>query len=137
MMSASAIQHLQDEATEMAAQESMSPMPLWDENTVMDDVRRSPSVGEYVHPEWQPASYQDFENCLEDASYACYDQDPGIWVFCDSSGFGSPGEPALTFRQLVKMLERCVVRAGEMGLTLGTTIVEEGQFQIHLGLFVK
>jgi hypothetical protein len=48
-------------------------------------------------------------------------------LFVDKSGFGSPSEPALTIEQL---LDRLV--AGK-----GYAIIEEGQFQLYLGEFVR
>lgn len=47
--------------------------------------------------------------------------------FVDSSGVGAEGEPALTFNQFVK--EAVVGR--------GYGIIEEGQFQVRIGEFVK
>ena len=48
-------------------------------------------------------------------------------MFVDSSGFGKPGEPALTIEQFYKQIKA--------GLAYGVT--EAGQFQVHVGVFEK
>ena len=48
-------------------------------------------------------------------------------LFCDTSGCGADNEPALTVDQLLNILE-----TGK-----GYAIIEEGQFQLTLGVFVK
>lgn len=58
--------------------------------------------------------------------------EPSGWLrvntlFCDSSGFGSSGEPALTPEQ---------IRA-ELKIGRGYAIVETGQFQLYLGEFKR
>ena len=57
---------------------------------------------------------------------------PGGWtlkeeLFVDNSGFGSESEPALTAKQFLAK-----VKEG-----LGYAIVEEGQFQVYIGVFEK
>lgn len=46
-------------------------------------------------------------------------------LFVDSSGFGTEGEPALTVNQFLEKLE----------VGKGYAIVEEGQFQVYVGVF--
>ncbi len=48
-------------------------------------------------------------------------------LFCDSSGMGSVGEPALTCKQLIDRL-----RVG-----YGYAIIETGEFQAYIGEFEK
>jgi len=48
-------------------------------------------------------------------------------LFVDNSGFGSPGEAALTVSQFLAK-----VKEG-----LGYAIVEEGQFQVYVGVFER
>ncbi len=55
---------------------------------------------------------------------------PDGWIevdrfFCDSSGWGDPGEPALTTEQL----------KGQLKVGKGYAIVEAGQFQAYIGEF--
>lgn len=52
-------------------------------------------------------------------------RDTGERLFCDSSGIGAPEEPALTTDQLKLKLE----------VGKAYAIVEEGQFQVYLGVF--
>lgn len=47
--------------------------------------------------------------------------------FVDSSGFGDPGEPAMTISQFYEALE-----AGK-----GYAVIEAGQFQVYVGEFEK
>jgi hypothetical protein len=68
-------------------------------------VNRSPDFGDY-----SPAGWELVET-----------------YFVDNSGFGSPGEPALTFSQLIEK-----VKAG-----YGYAIIKTGQFQVYIGEFKK
>lgn len=68
-----------------------------------------PSLGSYRPPGWQ----------LVDA------------IFCDSSGVGEEGEPALTRSQLWRRLEQDLDRG------YGYAIIEEGEFQVYVGVFRK
>ncbi|HIB00827.1 MAG TPA: hypothetical protein EYO31_02795 [Phycisphaerales bacterium] len=52
-------------------------------------------------------------------------------LFCDSSGFGAPGEPALTIDQLMAKLGDLIEEHGEIRVA----IESEGQFQIYLGVW--
>lgn len=67
------------------------------------------------------------------------DHKPSGWVeamsplFCDSSGFGSPGEPALTQDQLKVRLKELFWVNPEYGYG----VVSVGQFQVHLGVFLR
>ncbi len=51
--------------------------------------------------------------------------------FVDSSGLGSPGEPALTANQFVELVEERI--AANPGT--GWAIIEAGQFQVYVGEF--
>ena len=54
-------------------------------------------------------------------------------LFVDSSGFGTANESALTTEQLeVKLFDFC----GEHG-EIYTFIINEGQFQLYLGVYTK
>lgn len=54
-------------------------------------------------------------------------------LFCDSSGLGAEDEPALTAEQL---REKLLSIAREHG-TIYTSIIECGQFQVYIGVFIK
>jgi len=52
-------------------------------------------------------------------------------LFCDSSGFGSPSEPALTNDQLKSKLRRLLLDHGELLLAIESV----GQFQLYIGVW--
>ena len=52
-------------------------------------------------------------------------------LFCDSSGFGRPGEASLTQEQLNRRVQELLIENGD--LLFG--IVEVGQFQLYLGVW--
>jgi hypothetical protein len=52
-------------------------------------------------------------------------------LFCDSSGFGSPGEPALTVPQLLERLHDLFEEHGPLYVAIESV----GQFQIYLGVW--
>lgn len=58
-------------------------------------------------------------------------------LFCDKTGMGAPDEPALTPDQLKEKLHAAVLLAIPFGRTVGFAIVEEGQFQVKVGVFRK
>jgi hypothetical protein len=70
------------------------------------------------------------------------DHEPEGWrlcttLFCDKSGMGAPGEPALTIEQLKEKIRGILLLSDTLDQTTGFGIVEEGQFQVHLGVFRK
>lgn len=52
--------------------------------------------------------------------------------FVDSSGFGQPGEPALTAPEFARIVEERNDRYGDQ---VGWGVVEVGQFQVYVGEF--
>jgi len=58
-------------------------------------------------------------------------------LFCDSSGFGGEGEPALTPGQLRARVKEIMARGDEEGKTYGFAITEVGQFQLYVGVFER
>ncbi len=61
---------------------------------------------------------------------------PGGWklvdaIFCDSSGIGEEGEPALTRSQLWRRLEQ------DLDKGYGYAIIGVGEFQVYVGVFRK
>ena len=68
----------------------------------------------------------------------CYDGDgKQVLPFCDSSGFGSPSEPALQYDEIVALARSAARYGAARSKTIGVGIYEEGQFQIHLRIFEK
>ncbi len=54
-------------------------------------------------------------------------------LFCDKSGMGADDEPALSIPQLMEKLRSLLRENKETGLRLA--IVEEGQFQLYIGVW--
>jgi len=110
MFSTAAIKQNNRRQAEKAAQRGEEPYVPYDAS----EIRQMPpfpfpNIGDHRPDGWE----------LEDT------------LFCDSSGFGSSGEPALTTEQLI---EKLLNRHAEPGV-FGYAIIEEGQFQLHLGVF--
>jgi hypothetical protein len=101
MMSLATIRELAREQAERAASEGIEPLIIWDR----EDIRSIPNIGDHEPEGWELVESH----------------------FVDSSGFGSPGEPALTLDQFMAKLV--------MGR--GYAIIQEGQFQIYVGEFIQ
>ena len=100
-MSLEAIREESRRAEERAREENK--LPYIAEHDGDDGVRNAPFIGDYVPEGWTPTEK----------------------YFVDSSGFGSPSEPALTFSQFLEH-----VKEG-----YGYAIVESGQFQVYIQEF--
>lgn len=111
-MSLEMIRDMSREAAEVAATEGMVPFMVTSED--LDDWRKW-GMGEQRFP---------FPN-LGDHRPKGYEMTEEIMV--DSSGMGSPGEPALTVPQLLDRLKP----------GMGYGITSTGQFQLYLGEFRK
>lgn len=110
MMSLSTIRDMQAEAAERAAEEGMVPFVTWPEDLARIRAEQRfpfPFIGDYVPRGWT----------LEDT------------YFVDASGFGEPGEPAMTAEQFMRVLEEFVGS--------GWAITEAGQFQVYVGRYSK
>ena len=107
------IRHLSNQAARKAARAKKMPYTPWGVDEIRDDMPPFPfpNIGSYRPKGWK-----------------LVDQ-----LFCDSSGFGSPGEPALTIGQLQAKLVEHIAD----GHSYGYAIVEEGQFQLYIGVFEK
>ena len=65
---------------------------------------------------------------LDDDRHGVYLEAFGYGAFfVDKSGFGSPGDPALTLQQFAAL-----IRPG-----FGYGVIEDGQFQCHVGVFER
>ena len=58
-------------------------------------------------------------------------------MFVGYTGGGLPSEPALTIRQFKIELQTLYLEALELGETWGFAIVDQGPFQVHVGVFRK
>lgn len=112
MMSPTTIRDMQQEAAAQAAQDQLTPFVYWKH----DDLGPPfpfPDLGDYVPEGWEMTEH----------------------FMADTSGFGSPGEPADTPEQLRARIER--VLAANPNDTIGWAIIEVGQFQVVIGQFRK
>lgn len=103
MMSLDAIHQLADEKALQAAKENREPYEAIRDRDGM--VLKCPNIGSY-----EPSGFTEIDR-----------------LFVDKSGFGSPGEPALTPEQFL----------GKVKAGLYYAIVQEGQFQLYIGVFER
>jgi hypothetical protein len=114
MMGLSMINHLCKEAERKAKRAKLRPLVLAetvDVDHLGEAGYRIPNFGDYRPKGWKLLEH---------------------WQ-CDSSGLGQPHEPALTQLQLVTRMKRLITE----GKLYGYAIIEEGQFQLQLGVFEK
>lgn len=137
MMSSEARRALEREMTERATERDLKPQTLFAIETVHDDVRRAPWLGEYLNESWEHLSIEECRDTIAPWGHAIYDQpdDGWVWIFVDKSGWGREDEPALSHHQTCQCLAALLDEMS--GATLGVGIVDEGQFQCHLGLYVR
>lgn len=119
MMSLSTIREISREAAEQAAQEGLRPFVYFTTSEV-DEFDRFPFpfLGDYSPPGWELSET----------------------YFVDSSGYGLPGEPALTaeqFRDTIRARLAEEAEKGGEGQTLGWAVAEAGQFQVYVGEYVR
>jgi hypothetical protein len=121
MFSLDTIISIQNNATKKAARAKKFPYaPTASELSSKSDLQKAlhtiPFVGEYVHPRWVRATD-------EEGDY--------IEWFVDSSGWGLPGEPALTLEQFTEKVQAfCNEHPGA-----GFGVVQAGQFQVYVAPF--
>ena len=78
---------------------------------------RIPSFGGYVPRGWKRTSRDQISNSDEP-------------FFVDTSGFGAPGEPALTHEQFARELAK-------LPEGVGIALIEVGQFQCYIATYVQ
>lgn len=103
MLSGSAIRSISNTAAYRAAQAERTPLYVWGQA----DLHHLPFLGSYVPAGWREV--------------------PDLEVLADSTGLGSPSEPALTFSQLERYVRE---HPG-----YGWAILEAGEFQVVIGAF--
>jgi hypothetical protein len=111
MMSLETIDKMTRDAGRDACQQKLTPYLVWPQDLEAWKQGRGfpipfPMIGDYVPEGWEA------------------DGEP---LFVDTSGFGSPGEPALTMLQLLDAIEE-----GK-----GYAFTQQGQFQAYLQAFEK
>ena len=133
MFSGQAIRDLQNEAAARAARLHKEPLVIWDRDSIEGDIRRIPNLGDYEPDGWELIDLTDDGWNDELRLSKCrYDS-----LFVDKGGWGDCGEPALTFDELIPTVGYLIQIGDDKGLKLGFAIVEEGQFQIHVGVYKK
>jgi len=101
MMGLETIKRMNEEATAQA--ESYRTQPFVAKYDGDNDVFQCPSIGDY-----EPEGWEEVEQ-----------------LFVDTSGFGAPGEPALTADEFLSVVKK------DYGYALG----DVGQFQAHIRVF--
>lgn len=116
MYSSSTLQSLNAEAALVAAAKNLVPFIPWDINEIdtigIDFLRKIPNIGSL--------DVSDAWDLLEE-------------VLVDSSGYGAPGEAALTLNGCLEFIKEQVTESTSRGFAL----VGTGQFQVILGVFEK
>ena len=126
MMALAEIQHLQHEVALRAAEQKKLPFMVTIEDIAAykatGDLEglRIPSLGDYL-----PAAWYRVDLTERDHQHGL-DRQMNAW-FVDKSGFGVQGELALTLKEFSNMLEP----------NHGYAVVEEGQFQVLVGVFKR
>ena len=112
MMDPSTIRSMSDRAARKAARAKKTPYVPYDTDEVNGwSSFPFPFIGSYLPEKWEKVDS----------------------LFCDSSGFGQPGEPALTQDQLKSKVRAYLALDG----TYGFAVTEAGQFQCYVGVFKK
>lgn len=150
MLSTRTIIDFQRQAAARAAKQKKQPLVLFNVDTVAGDVRHVPNLGTYLPKGWRrvidgaaPTSIDaaivgalDRKALSGSRHWAGHTVPEDLRLFVDKGGWGDGDEPALTLDQLVSNL-RSVLDAVAGRASIGIGIVEEGQFQLYLGVFVK
>ena len=147
MMGPEVIRSFQDAAAARAARDEVVPLILFDEDSSLDDARGAPFLGLYVPEGWRPLevdrdlwAYEALSDKARTGSavYAGHRAEgEDIRLFADSMGLGDSDEPALTAGELWNNLASIIQAAEHVHAQVGVAVVEAGQFQIYLGLFVE
>ena len=114
MMDLATIKHLSSQAARKAQRQKKSPLVLAepeDADSLGDPGYQIPNLGDYRPKGWKMIEH---------------------WL-CDKSGMGAEYEPALTIRQLKERIKDNITE----GKIYGYGMIEEGQFQVVLGVFEK
>lgn len=135
MLSYDQIRDFQAAAAAAAAKTKMQPyLAEADDVGNVDRIRYIPSIGDYLPSGWRRVEPSEIGPNRSRPVAGTVGHNSGVpgdrevsKYFVDSSGFGSPGEPALTVQEFADL-----IRPG-----YGYAIVEEGQFQVGIGVFKK
>lgn len=131
MMSTELIRDISNVAAYRAAEEGRTPLVPW-RSQIESDIRHAPFLGEYVPEGWREAEWGDLPAKPRSGAIPWGNGERALFMV-DSSGFGSYNEPALTFPELAAYLTGLI----DAGNDIGIGIVESGQFQIVMGIFLR
>lgn len=126
MMSAQTIRDISDVAAYRAAEEGREPLSIWAKR----DATHIPFLGSYCPAGWRRALWSDFY-ALPRVGWP-WREDEEATFMVDASGFGAPGEPALTVGEFGTF----ITTPQRPQLDYGWAIRESGQFQIVVGAYV-
>ena len=114
MLSAQTLHDINTTIAVKAAQKGLTPYVPWNLEEVqehgVDFLRFIPNIGYLELPDWDLVESH----------------------LCDKSGLGREDEPALTVGQTLELIEEWTAKG-----SYGYAIIEEGQFQVVLGIFEK
>lgn len=120
MMSLETIRAMSDERAEIAARERMVPYLIYSR----DELDTFPGGDNYVDRNFP------FPNI---GSHEPDGYDKITELFVDSSGFGEPGEPALTASQFINELKDLYDEHG----AIACAITMVGQFQVYITVYKR
>jgi hypothetical protein len=123
MFSGADIRNFQDEAARKAKKEKKVPALFTEGENVVSFCKKIPNLGSYIPSGYRAVKIEEeigHNRCIVDCGEA-------EGYFVDSSGFGSSNEPALTTDEFFNVLTP----------GFNYAIIEEGQFQITIGVFKK
>jgi hypothetical protein len=126
MFSLDVIEDLQLEAASAAAKAKLEPLMAWPEDVgKLDRLRHIPNLGKYLPDGWERIDPDVLKPNRTRYTTGKVDGVPGLFV--DKSGLGAPNEPAMTAQEFADWIVP----------NYGYAIVEEGQFQITIGVFKR
>lgn len=124
MLSSADIIEMQRDAAAAAAQAKQEPLMVWPQDVGdLNAIRAMPFLGDYLPAGWERVDPDTIKPNRTRHSANTVDGVPSLWV--DASGFGGPGELAMTIQEFVDWIVP----------NYGYAITVSGQFQIGVGVF--
>lgn len=143
MFDSQVIRQMSDEAAAKAKRKGVQPMKLMTVEAAFNRMRQSPFVGDYVPKGWRPMKRSELASSALLVKHlwkpwrdSDSDESP-VYFFVDNSGMGRDDELALSGSQTKLVAEELAKLAAATEKTIGTALVEVGQFQAVLGVFVE
>lgn len=133
MMSPETIRAMSRRAARQSRERGDEPLLVEDHDrgVLGEHLRHMPFIGDRCPRGWRRVPASSIDPALR---FMCavpwHGAEAGMYVQVDSSGFGSPDEPALTYSEFCQWVSRV---PGERGYA----IVEAGQFQVVVGVFER